>query len=120
LPLIVTLLARLGFAAALGFTFIEAIIPPQQALHLFPWDKAEHFLAFYVLSICASAAFPRRGLILIAAGLAAFGGLIELVQALPLLHRDCSFQDWLTDVVAITAALAPMALVPWRTAARNS
>jgi hypothetical protein len=118
LPPVATSLARLAFVAALGFTFIEATIPPQYALHLLPWDKAEHFLAFYVLSLCASVAFPRRDLLWIAVWLAAFGAAIEIAQALPILQRDCDWQDWLADLVAIAAALGPMALGPWRARAR--
>ena len=118
MPPAITSLMRLVFVTALGFTFIQATIPPQHALHLLPWDKAEHFLAFYVLSLCASIAFPRRDLLWIAAWLAAFGGAIELVQAVPILQRDCDWRDWLADLVAIAAALMPFALARWRADAR--
>jgi len=107
-------LARLAFFAALIFTFYSAVIPPSHALQLFPWDKAEHFIAFYGLTGLAVAAFPRRNLFLIAAMLSVFGATIELVQALPIVHRDCDFWDWAADTTAIIAALAPMLLVWWR------
>jgi len=107
-------LAQVAFFAALVFTFYSAVIPPQQALHLFPWDKAEHFLAFYALTGLAVAAFPRRNLFIIAALLSAFGAFIEFVQGLQIVHRDRDFRDWLADTVAICAALAPMILVWWR------
>jgi hypothetical protein len=107
-------LARIAFFAALIFTFYSAVIPPSQALQLFPWDKAEHFVAFYGLTGLAVAAFPKRNLFLIAGLLSACGALIELVQALPVVHRDCDFWDWVADTTAIIAALAPMLLVWWR------
>src|SRR5271169_3132018 len=107
-------LARLAFFAALIFTFYSALIPPSHALQLFPWDKAEHFIAFYGLTGLAVAAYPKRNLFLIAAILSAFGALIELVQALPIVHRDCDFWVWVADTTAIIAALAPMLLVWWR------
>ena len=107
-------LARLAFCAALVFTFYSAVIPPRLALHLAPWDKAEHFIAFYGLTGLAVAAFPKRNLFLLAVLLSAFGALIELVQGLPIVHRDRDFWDWVADTLAIICALAPMLLVWWR------
>ncbi|MDP8986198.1 MAG: hypothetical protein M3N97_14415 [Pseudomonadota bacterium] len=107
-------LAKVAFFAALSFTFYSAVIPPQHALQLVPWDKAEHFIAFYGLTGLAAAAFPTRKLIWIAALLSGFGALIEYVQGLPMVHRDRDFWDWVADSAAIIAALAPMLLVWWR------
>lgn len=108
------MLAKVAFFAALLFTFYSAVIPPQHALQLVPWDKAEHFIAFYALTGLAAAAFPRRHLLVIAIGLSGFGALIEIVQGLPIVHRDKDFWDWVADTLAIGAALAPMLLVWWR------
>ena len=107
-------LAKIAFFAALVFTFYSAVIPPQHALQLVPWDKAEHFIAFYALTGLAAAAFPRRHLLLIAIALSGFGALIEIVQGTPLVHRDKDVWDWVADTLAIGAALAPMLLVWWR------
>jgi hypothetical protein len=107
-------LAKLAFFAALLFTIYSAVIPPQHALQLVPWDKAEHFIAFYGLTGLAAAAFPKRNLIVIAAMLSGFGALIEFVQGLAVVHRDRDFWDWVADTLAIIAALAPMLLVWWR------
>ncbi len=107
-------LAQIAFTAALVFTFYSAVIPPSRALQLVPWDKAEHFIAFYGLTGLAAAAFPRRNLLWIAAALSAFGAAIEIVQGLPMVRRDRDFWDWVADTLAIGAALAPMLLVWWR------
>jgi len=107
-------LAQCAFFAALLFTFYSAVIPPQRAVQLVPWDKAEHFIAFYALTGLAAAAFPRRPLLLIAGSLSGFGALIEFVQGLSIVHRDRDFWDWVADTLAILAALAPMLLVWWR------
>ncbi len=111
-------LAQLGFFSALVFTFYSAVIPPHEAVQLVPWDKAEHFVAFYALTGLAAAAFPRRNLFWIAALLSGFGALIEFVQGLAIVHRDRDFWDWVADTLAIGAALAPMLLVWWRREAR--
>jgi hypothetical protein len=112
-------LAQGAFFAALIFTFYSAVIPPQQALQLVPWDKAEHFLAFYALTGLAVAAFPRRNLFVLAALLSAFGAFIEFVQGLSIVRRDRDFWDWVADTVAICMALAPMILVWWRRLVRS-
>jgi hypothetical protein len=106
--------ARLVFIAALIFTFYSAVIPPSHALQLTPWDKATHFIAFYVLTGLAVAAFPRQNLFVLAALLSAFGALIEIVQGLPMVHRDRDFWDWVADTIAISSALAPLLLSWWR------
>ncbi len=111
---LLTRLAKCAFFGALAFTFYSAVVPPSHAVQLVPWDKAEHFIAFYGLTGLAVAAFPRARLWLIAAFLSAFGALIEVVQGLPIVHRDRDFWDWVADTIAIVAALAPMLLVWWR------
>jgi hypothetical protein len=112
-------IARLVFFAALIFTFYSAVMPPSHVLQLTPWDKATHFIAFYVLTGLAVAAFPKQNLIVVAALLSAFGALIELVQGLPVVHRDRDFWDWVADTLAISSALAPMLLFWWRGQARS-
>jgi hypothetical protein len=84
-----------------------------------PWDKAEHFIAFYVLTGLAVLAYPKRNLFVLALLLSAFGALIEFVQGLPIVHRDRDFWDWVADTIAIAAALAPMLLVWWRAQVRS-
>jgi hypothetical protein len=107
-------LTQVTFWAALVFTFVSAVVPAHHAIRLVPWDKAEHFIAFYVLTVLAAAAFPRRNVILIAIALSAFGAAIEVVQGLKIVSRDRDFWDWVADTTAIAAALAPMVLIEWR------
>jgi VanZ family protein len=90
------------------------VLPSQHVVHVFAWDKAEHFLALYVLTGLAVAAFPRANLFVIAVSLSVFGALIELVQGLSFVGRGRDFQDWVTDTIAIGVALASMWLVWWR------
>lgn len=73
--------------------------------HLFPWDKAEHFCAFFALTACALAAFPKAPVWWTAAALSGCGALIELVQALPFVHRDADVKDWIADTLAVLAVV---------------
>jgi len=103
-------LLRAGFWLAVIVAFVSAVVPGEDAPELMPWDKAQHFLAFYVLALLGAAAYPRAGLLRIGAWLSGFGAFIELVQMIPQLRRDAELLDWVADTVAITAALAPAGL----------
>lgn len=107
-------LIRIAFWAAALIVFVCAEMPANEVPHIVPWDKAEHFIAFYVLAVLGAAAFPRRALFSIGARLSVFGALIEIVQAIPALYRDYDFWDWVSDTIAIIAALTPIALIRWR------
>ena len=113
-------LAQAAFFSALAFTCYSAVIPPAHAVQLVPWDKAEHFIAFYALTGLGVAAFPRRQLWVIGVLLSALGALIEFVQGLPVVHRDRDFWDWVADTIAIIAALSPMLLGWWRGLVRST
>lgn len=102
------------FWVALVVTLAAAVWPEASAPHLFPWDKADHFAAFFVLTTLAAAAFPRTPLLVIALWLSLAGSAIELVQAVPAVHRDCDIWDWVADAAAIGAALGPVFLGRWR------
>jgi VanZ family protein len=108
----ITVLAMPLFWATLAFTLFAALSPAAQAPTLMPWDKAEHFTAFYVLTGIASAAFPRRPLWLVGLLLSGLGGAIELVQGQ--IGRDCDVFDWVADSLGILAVIAPSALPWWR------
>ncbi len=77
--------------------------------HLLPWDKAEHFSAFFALTACALVAFPRVRISWLAGALSGCGALIELVQALPFVRRDADVKDWLADTVSVGAVVGVVA-----------
>lgn len=106
--------ARAAFWITLAVTFVLAEMPPAHAVQLFPWDKAEHFTAFYVLSCMAISAYPRASLLVAGLWLALFGAAIEIVQALPFIHRDCDIMDWFADITGIASAFAPTFIAQWR------
>jgi di/tricarboxylate transporter len=93
------------FWAALLFGFVMAVLPRPPELPGNPSDKVQHILAFTVLTSLALAAYPRARPLKIGLWLAAFGGLIELVQMIPALHRDGSWLDWAADIGAVAVVL---------------
>jgi hypothetical protein len=96
-------LAAWMFWAAALFALVMALLPhPPQIVNAS--DKVQHMLAFGVLAGLAALAWPQR-LLAIGLGLAAFGGVIELLQMIPGLHRDGQAADWMADVAAATAVL---------------
>jgi VanZ family protein len=99
------------FWAATLFTFVMAELPHPPSVPLEPSDKVQHIAAFLTLTALAAAAYPRAALWKIALGLAAFGALIEVVQAIPALHRDSDVNDWLADVAAVAGMCVPAALL---------
>jgi len=93
------------------FTFAMAISPNPPAFAGRLNDKTMHMLAFATLSIAASVAFRRRSIVQLFVGLAVFGGLIEIVQAIPGLHRDAELADWSADCAATLAGLCAVNLI---------
>jgi VanZ family protein len=91
---------------------------PGRALPVVPIsDKIEHYLAFgalgglLFLSLWASRP-ADRGLVLtiLIIGLS-YAAVDEWTQALPFIHRDCSFLDWCADSAGIATAAVGMSLV---------
>ncbi|MEY4160442.1 MAG: hypothetical protein RLZZ136_1063 [Pseudomonadota bacterium] len=74
-------------------------------------DKVNHILAFASLAALAGFAFPWVGRWTRAIWLSGLGAVIEMAQAIPLLHRDCDLRDWLADSLAVLAVTALAAMV---------
>ena len=76
--------------------------------------------AFVTLSLLGAWAFPRLSLIQLLLRLSLFGAFIELVQAIPVLHRDSDPLDWIADTIACIAVLALIAWVRARPATADA
>lgn len=96
------------FVAAALFTTWRALAPDDGGFDLIPWDKAKHFIAFYVLTALAVAALPASRFWRIGAVLIAFGAAIEVLQAL--VGRDAAWGDLLADACGICAMFGPIVL----------
>ncbi len=99
-------LARLAAGLATVATLWLAFEPPGNGPGLIPWDKAGHFLSFYVLTILYLLAAPHAPQWAIVALLVVAGGLIELVQG-PV-GRNAEWADWLADIAGIACAALPV------------
>ena len=106
----IRLLYALAFAAALGLTMVMALVPQPPELPVALSDKVQHATAFGILAGLGACAWPRR-LAQIAVVLIIIGGLIEILQMIPLLHRDAEFADWATDVAATLATLLVVRMI---------
>ncbi|HEX8839851.1 MAG TPA: hypothetical protein VF750_05220 [Sphingomicrobium sp.] len=98
--------ARLLFWAALGFAFVMAVLPHPPELPGEPSDKLQHIAAFATLALLVSFAYPATALPRLLLRLSLFGAIIELVQAIPALHRDSDYKDWIADTLAAGLVLA--------------
>jgi hypothetical protein len=71
---------RALFWPLLGAVLIVALLPANQAPTVFASDKLNHMLAFVTLSLLARVLWPRPSFIVLFALLAAFGGMVEVLQ----------------------------------------
>jgi len=97
--------ARVMLVVCVLVTVAFAFAPPSAGAHVLPWDKADHFCAFFAITTAAVVSFPRMPVLWIAAGASALGAGIELVQALPMVNRDCDGWDWGAENSAIAAVI---------------
>lgn len=100
------LLFRIAFWGALAFALFMALDPkPPQIGPQNLWDKWYHMAAFATLAFLGGLAWPRLPLLRLGEHLSFVGALIEVLQANPLIHRDCDIMDWVADTIAITVVL---------------
>lgn len=80
-----------------------------------PWDKANHALAFAVLTLVSALGWPRLGLGRLAVIMLLGGIVIELVQGLPVVGRDADGWDVAADMAGV--GLGGLGVLLLRTAA---
>lgn len=95
-----------SFWAAAAVAFLIATWPTP--LQLPVSDKSQHMAAFALLAGLARLAYVRTAGWKLLAWIAAFGALIELVQATDLVGRDGDPGDWIADVIAAATILGVM------------
>lgn len=103
------LIWRLILLAALVFAVTMALLPHPPKVPI-ESDKYQHMLAFGTLTILSVLAFPQTPLLRIGERLSFLGAMIEVVQSIPALHRDCDIMDWVADTAVIIGVLVVVAI----------
>ena len=94
--------ARFMFWPAFAFAALMAALPKPPSLPIDRFgDKFEHALAFGVLTLFAQLGFRNVPRWRLAERLSFFGAMIELVQGIPVLNRDCDIRDWVVDTAMV-------------------
>ena len=106
---------QVAFWCAAAFAFVMAVLPHPPNVPFEFNDKVQHMAAFATLGALGTFAYPRLSPLSLAAGLCAFGAVIEIVQLIPVLHRDAQVSDWLADTAAIVVVIMILrAIARWR------
>jgi VanZ family protein len=78
---------------------VLALLPPAPYIPATPWDKANHVIAFAVLALLGCGSYRDR-VAAVLLGLLAYGGAIELLQALTP-YRTGEAIDLLADAMGL-------------------
>jgi hypothetical protein len=95
-------LRHAAFWLCVAAVLVLALLPASAHLPTTGWDKANHGLAFGVMTLLGRWAYPRSTATLVL-GLFAYGGLIEALQALTP-DRSSEWGDWLADCIGLALA----------------
>ena len=104
-------LFRLALFAAIAFAVTMALLPKPPQVVPIANDKAQHMLAFATLALLAALAYPKALLFRIGERLSFLGAMVEVLQSIPALHRDCDILDWIADTAAICVVLLIVATI---------
>jgi hypothetical protein len=113
-------LLRLAFWLALAVTLVMALLPNPPALPVQANDKVQHMATFAALTFLAALGFPSLRLRVIFVWMAALGLAIEVLQMIPILHRDEQAADWLADCAATAATLLLCGALRWLLSGREA
>ena len=108
---------RALFWTAATFAFVMAVLPHPPRIPGEPNDKLQHTIAFTTLALLGSWAYTAMRSLKLLAWLSLFGAAIEIVQAIPMLHRDSDVLDWIVDTVAVAVVLLLIRVVRRRSSA---
>lgn len=106
------------YAAAVGVLLWLTLAPTRELPKVSLWDKAEHGLAWFVLTALGLALSPRRPRAIVFFALA-LGVLVEVLQAILPVGRDSDWHDAAADSVGVFAALGLYVLGLWLVRSRK-
>jgi hypothetical protein len=97
---------RILFWLLLGIILAISLMPAGDAPMVFAYDKLNHGLAFFTLSLMARLLWPRTNAVILFVLLMIFGGGIEVLQFSMGLGRDADWMDFAADIVAILLGIS--------------
>lgn len=100
---------RLAFGGCMLVVMALSLMPAEVPMPSTGWDKSNHFLAFFVLTLLGGVAYPGRTA-LVLTGLLAYGGLIEVLQSFTP-SRSAEWGDLLADAVGLLLGWMVLQLV---------
>lgn len=101
-------LARLWWVIGWGmvlFIGVSCLEPARYVMDVHVWDKAEHALAFFGMSVWFGGLVRRSRYPMVALAMLLFGGGIEIAQGAMGWGRDPDIRDFVADAVGITTAM---------------
>jgi hypothetical protein len=101
----IAVLSRVALILTLCALCIASLIKPPRLFYSY---HAQHFAAFYVLTLATVLTVKRRPVISLGLHLGLFAVVFELARALSPLHAQTNALDWFADAAGIVAALVPM------------
>lgn len=105
--------------AALAFAVVVAWFAFRPAMEVeggLPWDKANHAVAFLILTILTGLGWPRLPTAFLFALMMVAGVMMEVVQGLPAIGRDADVMDVVADGVGTLIGLAALWVLSRRSA----
>lgn len=102
-------LARACFVILLGmlaFLSLVSVDNEMKVSQLIPWDKASHFIGYFVLTLVGILAFPNVPLVVIGVAILAQSALVESLQ--PYVGRSRDLCDLVANAFGILGVLGPV------------
>ena len=95
---------KFTFWTSAAAVLVLSLAPTTAELPTTGWDKSNHFIGFFALAVFGLRGHPKHSMALIA-GLAMFGGLIEILQSFTT-YRRAEWADWIADDIGVMAGYA--------------
>lgn len=95
---------KYSFWTSAAAVLVLSLAPTTAELPTTGWDKSNHFIGFFALAVFGLRGYPKHSIALLA-GLAMFGGLIEILQSFTT-YRRADWADWIADDLGVVAGYA--------------
>jgi len=89
-----------------AFVLVSTLEPPRYVPNLHLWDKLEHALAFFGLTLWFSGLVRLRRFAWLSLWMLVLGGGIEIAQGTMGWGRDMDIHDFYADAIGVAIALA--------------